>query len=297
MAEIEVWLAEVRAVLARNAPARLPLFEVFAREALFARHWLAPQLASLAPGAAVLEVGAGLMLVSCQLQREGYRVTALEPVGTGFSAFRDLQARVLEVAERAGNVPRILTTPVESLSSVGDFDLAFSVNVMEHVADVRLALQRIAASLREGAAYCFTCPNYLFPYEPHFNIPILGGKRWTHRAFRRRIEFVERATDGAGLWHSLNWITVPVVRRACRDLPHVRLAFDTRLLSRVLERVVSDPVFAARRPSWLRSLAGLLVSTRLHEGFRLLPAAVQPLIDCRLTRERQDSGVPRTGRR
>ena len=87
MAEIEVWLAEVRAVLARNAPARLPLFEVFAREALFARHWLAPQLASLAPGAAVLEVGAGLMLVSCQLQREGYRVAL---AGDGLQALEQL---------------------------------------------------------------------------------------------------------------------------------------------------------------------------------------------------------------
>ena len=42
---------------------------------------------------------------------------------------------------------------------------------MEHVDDVPLVLRRVMSALRPGAAYRFVCPNYRFPFEPHFDIP------------------------------------------------------------------------------------------------------------------------------
>ena len=284
MPGIEPFLDEARRFVSSRAPDLLPLFEVFAKEAAFARHWLSPSLSRLPAGAPILEVGAGLMLVSCQLAREGFAVTALEPIGEGFEAFTQLQTLILAFAGEHGCLPEVCTLPVESLTDAGPFEFALSVNVMEHVANVPAAIGAVHAVLRSGSHYRFTCPNYLFPYEPHFNIPTVFSKRLTARLWWKRIVGHPAAPNPEGLWQSLNWITVPAIARACRKLAGARAVFDTNILADALERVVFDPVFAARRPAWLRAIARGLVATRLHRLLALLPAFMQPIIDCQIER-------------
>src|SRR3546814_21121737 len=67
-------------------------------------------------------------------------------------------------------LPRVLDIAAEALAECDSFDFAFSINVMEHVNDVEQVIINVFNSLKENAYYDFTCPNYLFPYEPHFNI-------------------------------------------------------------------------------------------------------------------------------
>lgn len=278
-------LSEVRHRVELDAPQLLSLFDVFAQEARFAREWLAPSLARLAEGEAILEVGAGLTLVSCQLVREGYHVTALEPVGEGFSAFADLQKLVLAYADGQSIAPQILPVPVEQLDQLEIYGFAFSVNVMEHVADVPLAIGNVVKALRQGCVYRFTCPNYLFPYEPHFNMPTLFSKSLTQWVFGRRILESHRVQDQAGLWRSLNWITVPMIRRACRMASGVTPAFDRAMLGRTFRRVVHDPAFAMRRSAWVRRLSVVMVATGLDRLLECLPAWAQPVIDCSVRRD------------
>ena len=277
---IDAWLAHVRRRFAAADPELLPLFETYAAEAQFGRSYIAADLARLRPGAAILEVGAGSLLLSCQLAREGFDVTALEPTGEGFGHFERMRRIVHEEAARQGCSPALLDLPGEALAQTDRFDYAFSVNVMEHVTDPGKVLANVAASLRPGARYRFTCPNYLFPYEPHFNIPTLLSKRLTERVFGPRILGSRRVTDPAGTWSSLNWITVPRVRRSVRGLPGMRVSFGRSLLVSTLERVVSDPAFAARRSPALRAALGGLVKLGIHRLFALVPAACQPLMDC-----------------
>jgi SAM-dependent methyltransferase len=277
-------LGEVRLRVARDAPQLLPLLDVFAQEARFARDWLDPSLEQLGQGENILEVGAGLMLVSCQLVREGYRVTALEPVGEGFSAFTDLQTLVLSYARECNIAPRILPIPVEQFDCSEVYGLAFSVNVMEHVGDVAAAIRNVGRSLRCGCTYRFTCPNYLFPYEPHFNIPTLFSKSLTGKVMRGRILRSRQVQDQVGLWRSLNWISVPMIRNACQSTPDLIPVFDRSMLGHTLRRVVDDPVFASRRSAWVRKLAKSMVALGLDRVLGWLPAAVQPVIDCTVTR-------------
>ena len=291
---MENLLGELRVVVASGHPRLLGLFDVFADEALFARQWLSTSLLTLAPGARVLEVGAGLMLVSCQLVREGFQVSALEPVGDGFSAFLELQQVVLAHAHSQGYAPAVLALPVERLDLVAAFDFAFSVNVMEHIDDVPLALSNIARALAEGGSYRFTCPNYLFPYEPHFNIPTLFSKRLTEYVLGHRIRHSRRVEDQAGLWRSLNWINVLAIERACRPLQGIRVMFDRALLGRTIQRVVSDPAFATRRSGWVRVVARWMVRLRLHGILVHCPAILQPIIDCTVART-QATGAPASG--
>jgi SAM-dependent methyltransferase len=277
---IDSWLDSVRSQFVDGTPELLPLFDTYAAEALFGRRYIDSDLEGLRPGAKVLEVGAGSLLLSCQLMREGFEVTALEPTGEGFSHFDQMRQMVLNKARSQGCCPTILDLPAERLAAVNYFDYAFSVNVMEHVDDVARVLETVGKSLTVGASYRFTCPNYLFPYEPHFNIPTFFSKQLTERLLGRRIFGSQRMPDPSGTWKSLNWINVVQLGRYARRLSGLRVTFNRSMLVSTLERIVSDPDFAARRsPNMRRFLSGL-VRLRMHCLLGFVPALLQPIIDC-----------------
>ncbi len=279
---LEIFLAELRTEISSCSQSdALELFDVFSQEARVCRTWLDPNLKSLSVGSPILEVGADLMLIACQLQREGFAVTALEPIGPGFTVFAELQKKILKCAAKKGCAPIVLPIPVEELVAENIFFLAYSFNVMEHVTDVPTALTQVVNALKDRGEYRFTCPNYLFPYEPHFNIPTLFSKRLTAWVFRRRIAKIISDSDSlAGLWASLNWITVPQIRQVLAEIENVTFWFDRTLLERTLLRIESYPIFASRRSPWLRRLLNIAVYLGLHRLSRLIPARMQPIIDC-----------------
>lgn len=280
----ESFLAETRQLISKSHAHLLPIFDVFAQEARFGLAWLLPDISMMNNGSSILEVGGGLMLVSSELQRRGFDVTVLEPLGEGFSTFSELQGLVLSQAQRQGHAPLVLALPVEALSMGGRYDLAFSVNVMEHVKDVEAALCNVIHALKEGAKYRFVCPNYLFPYEPHFNLPTLFSKKLTERIFWSTIGSSNRVADPEGMWASLNWITVPTIRRIVSNCTNTRLLFGKTIMRDTLARVVTDSQFSSRRSLWMRVLARALVTLRLHSAFALLPAWALPIIDCTIER-------------
>ena len=281
---IGLWLADVRSFVLDQAPEIVPVLDAYAGEAQYGRSFIAADLARLVPGAHVLELGAGSLLLSCQLAREGFQVTALEPVGPGFSHFDRLRDLVLEFARSRGHAPRLLTMPAEQLDMRGQVDFAFSVNVMEHVVDVTRVIERVAASLKAGARYRFTCPNYLFPYEPHFNLFTLFSKTMTARFRSRRIFERPDMPDAAEVWRSLNWISVPMVAQAARALAGIDVKFNRQLLVHTVERMASDPQFAARHTGVLRVVLLALLRFRLHRLFGMVPASLQPVMDCSIAR-------------
>lgn len=281
-ADFEAFLCELSAVIVRDHPHLSGLYSIFEQEARFGRAWLDDSLKELAPGSAILEVGAGIMLLSCQLCREGFEVTALEPIGEGFSSFVELQNAVLSFAHERGVAPKVLNVVVEGFASERQFAFAYSINVMEHVEDVPSALRSICGALAAHGRYRFTCPNYLFPYEPHFNIPTLFFKPLTARVFGNRISRNLHVDDPEGVWRSLNWITVFQIKRAIRALPDVSVRFERTMLRATLARLVIDERFAERRSAWMRRVIGWLVGTGFYHMAVLIPVFVQPIIDCTL---------------
>jgi SAM-dependent methyltransferase len=280
----EALLSEIAALAAREGTELAELFEVYAAEARFGRRWLAPSLAGLAPNAAILEVGAGALILATALQRAGYRVTALEPLDQGFKLFERLQRLVLEVADRRQCRPVLLTVPAEALAERDEFDFAYSINVMEHVGDPDACIAAVLRALRPGALYRFTCANYLFPYEPHFNIPTLFDKALTYRVFGAWIRGTARLVDPLGVWNSLNWINVARVRRIAARCG-APASFGRTMFAEALRRTLSDPQFARRRAGLAGVLARGLVKLGLDRLAPLVPVLFQPLIDCTLVRQ------------
>lgn len=277
------WVITVRKYVFEREPALIPFFDKYANEARFGRHWLAPDVVGLPKGAAILEVGAGIMLLSCHLAREGFAVTALEPISEGFSQFEKVRSYVMECARRDGIKYNLLECSVEQLEARNSFDLAFSVNVMEHVASVDMALKRIVRSLQPNGIYRFTCPNYQFPYEPHFNLPTFFSKPLTESVLRRVILNSRRIAEPQVMWNSLNWIGVRQVRQICAALPGVSVRFYTNMIGETLERTITDREFADRRSPWIVSVARFLVSIGAHRYFVRLPAGMQPILDCEIS--------------
>lgn len=281
---IENWLDDVRRHVAASAPELLPTLDVYAGEARFGRSYIARDLQRLPSSAIILEVGAGALLLSCQLVLEGFHVTALEPIGCGFSHFALLQKLVLEMASIHKCRPQLLDQGAETLSERSRFDYAFSVNVMEHVADVARTIANVGTSLKPGAIYRFTCPNYLFPYEPHFNSPTLFSKKLTEWLLGKRLFAHPNLSDPEGTWASLNWISVLQIRRAIRLQPELRVDFNTDMLASTFVRVAVDSNFGARRSKWMRTGIQAIVRLKIHKLTQFIPAVAQPIIDCSITR-------------
>lgn len=278
---MDKFIASLEILVREKSPELLPLFTSIAAEAQFGYAVLRDDFSRLPAGAALLEVGGGTMLLSCHLAAEGFAVTAVEPTGEGFGEFEKLRAFILAHAPAQ---PRIAACGIEDFVSDERFDFAFSINVMEHVGDWRLAITKVAAVLKVGAAYRFICPNYVFPYEPHFNIPIIYSKALTAKLFAKKIQS-STMDDAAGVWQSLNWICVPTLQHAVAKEPSLTLRFKRDTLVWMLERAVRDAAFAARRSRWMIALIRGLVASRLHTLAAVIPASLQPLMDVTLVKK------------
>lgn len=276
---MEAFIHDVRRDVQAQAPELLNLFDIHANESRFGRQWLEEELSKLRPEDKLLEVGAGMLLLACQLKHEGFAVTALEPVGEGFTHFYRLQQCVLAYAKKHGILPEILPVTGEELAIEKCFAFAYSLNVMEHVADVEKVIVQVTAALTPGGTYRFLCPNYAFPFETHFAIPAFGSKKLTWFLMRR---WIERSAmpDAAGVWASLNWITVGQVKRICRRL-NITPFFYKNILRVYIERALYDKVFQARHPILGYIFEGLRKAGLLTAAC-WIPARFMPVMDCRI---------------
>jgi SAM-dependent methyltransferase len=278
---IEHMATAIRPRLAADMQADL---DFYVDESRYGLGRIASDLNGLAPGARILEIGAGSFLLSAALAGEGRDVTALEPVGEGFSFFHPLQAAILAEAEARGFAFRCLRCGIEDLDQENAFDYAFAIHVFEHVSDVSAALAKAFRALRPGGRLFILCPNYAFPYEVHFKIPIVGGKALTYRLFRQRIEDSRSFADPRGVWRSLNWISARSLAAAVLTLDGARARFRASALEDAVKRAATDPAIAARHPRIVIALCRAAVAVGAHRLGRLLGARFAPLIEAEIVK-------------
>lgn len=280
--DIRGFIEEVRAAAAGADDARI--FAIYASEAEFGWSVIRADVEALAPGAKVLEVGAGILLLSGFLASLGFDVHSVEPVAPGFSHARKLQKALLAHYARAGLRVTLVETEIEAYAEESRFHYTFSINVFEHIRDVELGLANAYRSLRPEGAMRVYCPNYHFPYEPHFNIPTLFSKRLTEMALRGVILESKRVPEAKETWEGLNWINVSRVRRFFRERFAAKPVFNARATYLIAARIMSDPEFAARRSSWMSHGLKAMRATGLLHLFKLVPAVAAPVMDFRVER-------------
>ena len=210
--------------------------------------------AALPEATDVLEIGAGVGALSAFLSTQGWNVVAVEPVGTGFD-FVGAARQSLSGQWGAAATSQVLDIDAARLGPEhGEFDLAFSVHVLEHVTDLDGVITAVQQRLRPTGRAVDTCPNYTVPYEPHFGVPLVPVRpALTRRLLPRRI-------GRSALWESLNFVTASDIRRIARR-SHIAVEFEPGIMAASAKRVESDADFRERQ-GVAGKLAALTVSSR-----------------------------------
>jgi SAM-dependent methyltransferase len=228
----------------------------------------------------LLEIGSGIGLLSNQLARSGINVTSIEPSSEGFETMQQLQRVVASHPDfgRIDNI-EIVESKFESFDTNDRFDYIFCFNVLEHVEQPEEFIAHALSLLTDNGVFRFVCPNYQFPYEGHFNIPIVVNKKITHRVFSRRINSLE-VQNAHGLWESLNWIKFDKVNEILKSNKGVSTVILSRkTFSSYLLRIGYDEVFVQRKGVLIQRFAPLIRGI-----FRFVPVKLIPIMDFRITK-------------
>ncbi len=212
----------------------------------------------------LLEVGAGIGILSSYLILSGYKVTAIEPSGTGFELNYIIGLEIY----------RLLGVDTTSFVNVGicdlnkitqkQFDLIYSVNVLEHIPNLDLAFQDMQSVLGVNGLMLHTCPNYHFPYEPHFGVMLAP-------IFPLLSKFLlPKKIIDTGLWQSLNFITSTEVKRICRR-QGLLIKFEPEVMYRSVIRIGKDPIFAKRHQGIVNNIYHFLSITGLIHVLKVWP--------------------------
>ena len=205
----------------------------------------------LSARARVLEVGSGYGLASVCLAMMGLDVTALEPGGIGFEDNR--RAAVL-ISQYCGVTVTHIGESVESFdfSELEKFSLIISNNVLEHIPNVDKALSNLYPSLLKDGFMIHSCANYVFPFEPHFGIPLVPLKPSLTRFF------LPKSVSESGLWKSLNFVTARRVRlNATRH--GMTCQYRRGTMSTSIQRLKIDEQFASRHQAITRLVNNPLI--------------------------------------
>ena len=187
----------------------------------------------------VLEIGAGVGIVSLVLSRSGIEVVAIEPGLGGFDQNALIGRCLREWIGDAGHPYLSIGAAELAPKPHGLFDVVFSINVLEHIPDLERAIGAMCSVLRPTGIMRHTCPNYLIPYEPHFGIPLVP-------LFPRLTAWLMPGIRKTELWRSLNFVTLGRMRRAFeRQGCSCRFARGT--MRTAFERLDHDEEFRKRQ--------------------------------------------------
>ncbi len=216
--------------------------KIWISEANFALSHITNDLENLSKNANVLEVGSGSgILLSHLVQKYGeLNFIGLEPYAGEFIILKQFHNALKSINKH------LVVSSYENFQSNQKFDYIFLINVFEHLDNWKDFLIFIEDNLSENGKCLILCPNYGFPYETHFNIPIIINKDITYKIFKRNILYQENIRNAHGLWDSLNFITYNKLVRESKVNKSLQLKVADDVLFRMIERSIYDKQFKKR---------------------------------------------------
>jgi len=190
-----------------------------------------------------LEIGCGSGILLSMLSHRFDTLTfnGIEPFGGSFSPLREL-GKIVKLSEIL-----IKNKTYEQFNPTIKFDLIYCVNVFEHVHDWRDFLLKVSKWITQKGKIVILCPNYGFPYESHFRIPILFNKSITYRIFKKFIINFEQKNNQVGVWESLNFVRKSEILYFLKSQSKLRLIDDLSIMNDIVERVSKDKEFRGRQ--------------------------------------------------
>jgi len=215
--------------------------DIWQAEARFASRFIQPELEN-SGAKIVLEVGSGvgIMLANMADRFPDKKFTGLEPFGQGFSKMSPLNSN----KKRANTTE--LKLGYEDYVPDEKLDFVYAINVFEHLPDWQDFLIFLKTHLAENGQAILLCPNYSFPYESHYNLPIIFNKSVTKALFSDVIIRFDVKHNTDGLWDSLNFVKARHVHQYALKL-NLDISIDTSPSFYFLERLETDTEFAKRQ--------------------------------------------------
>ncbi len=220
--------------------------EIWINEALFGFNHIKEFCKNLDTNNSVLEIGSGsgILLNLLSENFDDINFEGIEPFGEGFSSLTSLNSLSRE------NGVSIKNIGYEDLSTNYKYDLIFCINVFEHLNNWRNFLKKMSSLLKKNGKLIVLCPNYGFPYESHFRIPILLNKKITYCFFKKFIRSFENKNDCVGLWESLNFVKKRDVIDYFKDSiysKNLAMKDNLSILDFMVNRITSDREFRKRQ--------------------------------------------------
>ena len=185
--------------------------------------------------------GSGILLSMLSHRFDTLTFNGIEPFGGSFSPLREL-GKIVKLSEIL-----IKNKTYEQFNPTIKFDLIYCVNVFEHVHDWRDFLLKVSKWITQKGKIVILCPNYGFPYESHFRIPILFNKSITYRIFKKFIINFEQKNNQVGVWESLNFVRKSEILYFLKSQSKLRLIDDLSIMNDIVERVSKDKEFRGRQ--------------------------------------------------
>jgi hypothetical protein len=266
----------------RLSPESASVLRAFIDEAFFFEKLMQSDLDELPNGSVIVEIGGGIGLLALLLAKRGYQLLVYEPGAAGFGQMSEFRQIIMD--SWVGELPDVSWFDVELTKNDVVRGLksryVYAINVIEHVPNTSDFLGLVMNVVEKDGSFRFICPNYLIPFEPHFNFPTFFSKTLTGKVMGKRIRnsVIDRAEE---FWNDLSWPTPRTLKRQISDLG-CHSEFSRKALISYLERAGTSETFIARKGLVGRyvlrpcaKVGGSLAS--------LLPVALSPIIDCRVT--------------
>ena len=237
--ETSIFLKKLRSLKIKNS-------DIWINEALFGFYHIKEYCKKLEGNNKVLEIGSGSGIL-LNLLSENFKdinFEGIEPFGEGFSSLNYLNSLSRENGVCINNIG------YEELSSDNKYDLIFCINVFEHLNDWRNFLEKISFLLNGNGKLIVLCPNYGFPYESHFRIPVIFNKKITYYIFKKLIRIFEKKNDCVGLWNSLNFVKKREIMNHLKDSKYsknLQIIDHLLILDFMVNRIINDKEFRKRQ--------------------------------------------------
>lgn len=242
---------------------------LWSAEAKFGFLHLQKKIETMKNNSNILEVGCGSGILLSMLTEDypEHKFSGIEPFFEGFDQLKKLNSFVKNIGVN------LSIESYEKHSPNKKYDLIYCVNVFEHVKDWRHFICWASANLNHSGTFLVLCPNYGFPYESHFQIPVIVNKNLTYKIFKKHIQNFEKKNDYIGMWESINFVKKKEVQKFInqkKKFLNFEMNDDINIIDNILNRVKHDQEFR-KRQSFIGKIAVLLKKIGILSLIKLTP--------------------------
>ena len=228
----------------------------------------------------ILDVGCGGGLLVNYLFLKGYKIE-------GFDNYL-YNPHTKAINKAINSKDLVINTDIQNFVSNKKYDLIFMSNVIEHLLDWENSLNHLEKYLKPNGRIVFLFPNYNFPIEFHFMIPIILNKKITYRIFKNKINKFEKLHSRFGIWKSLNFVRPIMIKKYFKSRNYEVLV-DKIYIERLVSVLVKNANQKGRnKKNYLHKIliriAKIFIFFKLLKIMRYAPLVFHPFVKIIVTK-------------